>query len=73
MSGWLTRGRAMLAKRLARQGLAMPAAALAAALLQSVLSAGVPAAAVSNTINAARLLAAGQGRARVSSQPRLPP
>jgi RNA polymerase sigma factor (sigma-70 family) len=63
LSGWLTRGRAMLAKRLARQGLAMSAAALAAALSQNALSAGVPAAAVSNTINAARRLAAGQGAA----------
>ncbi len=60
LSGWLTRGRAMLAKRLARQGLAMSAAALAAALSQNVLSAGVPAAAVSNTTKAASLLAAGQ-------------
>ena len=62
LSGWLTRGRAMLAKRLARQGLAMSAAALAAALSQNVLSAGVPAAAVS-PIKAASLLAAGQGAA----------
>jgi RNA polymerase sigma factor (sigma-70 family) len=62
LSGWLTRGRAMLAKRLARQGLAMSAAALAAALSQNVLSAGVPAAAAS-TIKAASLLAAGQGAA----------
>jgi len=46
LSGWLTRGRAMLAKRLARHGLAMSAAALAAALSQNVLSAGMPAAAV---------------------------
>jgi RNA polymerase sigma factor (sigma-70 family) len=61
VSGWLTRGRALLAKRLTRQGLAMSAAALAAALSQNALSAGVPAAAVSNTINAARLLAVGQG------------
>jgi RNA polymerase sigma factor (sigma-70 family) len=61
VSGWLTRGRAMLAKRLARQGLALSAAALAAALSQNMSSAGtVPAAVVSNTINAARLLAAGQ-------------
>ncbi|HEV3118103.1 MAG TPA: sigma-70 family RNA polymerase sigma factor, partial [Gemmataceae bacterium] len=57
LSGWLTRGRAMLAKRLARQGLAMSAAALAAVLSQNVLSAGVPPTAVSNTIKAARLLA----------------
>jgi RNA polymerase sigma factor (sigma-70 family) len=67
LSGWLTRGRAMLAKRLARQGLAMSAAALAAALSQNVLSAGVPAAAVSNTIKAASLLAAAQGAATGAS------
>lgn len=63
LSGWLTRGRAMLAKRLARHGLTVSCAALAMALPRAELSAGVPAAVVSSTIHAARLLAAGQGTA----------
>jgi RNA polymerase sigma factor (sigma-70 family) len=60
VAGRLARARAMLAKRLARQGLAVPAGALAAVLSQKVASAAVPASAVASTIRAASLLAAGQ-------------
>src|SRR5262249_54746676 len=41
LSGWLTRGRALLAKRLTRHGLAVPGGALAAVLSRDVASAGV--------------------------------
>ena len=60
LSGRLTRGRAMLAKRLVRHGVAVSGGALAAVLSQNALSAGVPTPVVSNTIRAACLLAAGQ-------------
>ena len=60
LSGWLTRGRAMLAKRLARHGLAVTGGALAAVLAPGALAVGVPVSAVSTTIQAACLWAAGQ-------------
>jgi RNA polymerase sigma factor (sigma-70 family) len=63
LSGRLTRGRALLAKRLARHGLWVSGAALAAVLSQDALAVGVPAGVLSSTINAASLLAAGQGAA----------
>lgn len=63
LSGRLTRGRAMLAKRLVRHGVAVSSGALAAVLPQNLLSAGVPTSLVSNTIHAACLLAAGQAAA----------
>jgi RNA polymerase sigma factor (sigma-70 family) len=59
LSGWLTRGRALLARRLARHGLAVSGTALAAVLSQNAASAAVPAAA----LRAASLLAAGQAAA----------
>jgi RNA polymerase sigma factor (sigma-70 family) len=62
----LMRGRALLAKRLARHGLAVSGGALAAVLAQNVASAGVPASVVSATIEAATLLAAGQVAGAVS-------
>src|SRR5262249_10640224 len=49
----LATARAMLAKRLARSGLAVSGAALAAALAPTVASAGVPASVASSTIKAA--------------------
>jgi RNA polymerase sigma factor (sigma-70 family) len=58
----LARARAMLAKRLARHGLAVVGGALTAALSQEA-SAGVPASVVSATIRVATLVAAGQGAA----------
>jgi RNA polymerase sigma factor (sigma-70 family) len=67
VAGRLARARAMLAKRLARHGLAVSGGALAAALSQQATSAGVPASVVSCTIKAARLLAAGPAAAGVIS------
>ncbi len=61
LSGWLTRGRAMLAKRLARQGLAGSVAALS--LLPQKASAAVSPALVLSTTDAATLIAAGQSAA----------
>jgi RNA polymerase sigma-70 factor (ECF subfamily) len=55
----LARGRAMLAKRLARHGLAVTGAALSMVLSQGT-SADVPVSVVSSTIKAAILFAAGQ-------------
>jgi RNA polymerase sigma factor (sigma-70 family) len=69
LSGWLTRGRAMLARRLARHGLAVTAGALAAVLAPSARAAGVPASAVSNTIQAASVWAARQAAHGVISAP----
>jgi RNA polymerase sigma factor (sigma-70 family) len=63
LSGRLTRGRALLAKRLARHGLWVSGAALAEVLSQNALAAGVPAGMLSSTINAAGLLAAGHAAA----------
>ncbi|HVS37372.1 MAG TPA: sigma-70 family RNA polymerase sigma factor [Gemmataceae bacterium] len=56
----LTRGRAMLAKRLARHGLAMTAGALATLLSDGAASARVPAAVVKHTINVVTAVAVGQ-------------
>jgi RNA polymerase sigma factor (sigma-70 family) len=56
----LARGRVMLAKRLARHGLAVSGGALGAMLSQNVASTGVPSLVVSSTIKAASLFAAGQ-------------
>ncbi len=58
----LARGRAMLAKRLARHGSAVTGGVLATVLSQSA-SAGVPASVASSTIQAASLFAAGQAAA----------
>lgn len=60
LSGRLTRGRAMLAKRLARRGLLITAVGLAGALAHNVASASVPTAVASSTIKAVSLFAAGQ-------------
>jgi RNA polymerase sigma factor (sigma-70 family) len=59
----LARARAMLARRLARHGIALSAASLSVVLTQNAASACVPAAVVSKTIKAASLLAAGKGAA----------
>jgi RNA polymerase sigma-70 factor (ECF subfamily) len=53
LSGRLSRGRALLAKRLARYGLVLTAGALSAALAQQEVSASVPPAVVSATVKAA--------------------
>jgi RNA polymerase sigma factor (sigma-70 family) len=63
----LARGRAMLAKRLARHGLAVSGGALAAALAQDAASAVAPTSLVFSTINAAACVAAGQAAPAVVS------
>jgi RNA polymerase sigma factor (sigma-70 family) len=63
LSGRLSRGRTMLANRLARHGLSLTAGALATALTEKAASAGVPASVISSTIKAAPLVAAGQAAA----------
>src|SRR5215475_1370820 len=60
LAGRLTRGRAMLARRLARLGLAVSGGALAAVFSQEAASAGVPISVVASTIKAASMFAAGQ-------------
>jgi RNA polymerase sigma factor (sigma-70 family) len=59
----LTRARSMLARRLARHGLAVGGGALATMLSRNVASAGVPAPVACATLKAASLLAAGQAAA----------
>jgi RNA polymerase sigma factor (sigma-70 family) len=59
----LAAARALLARRLARHGLPVSGAALAAVLSQQAAAAGVPAAVASATIKAASLYAAGQAAA----------
>jgi RNA polymerase sigma factor (sigma-70 family) len=63
----LARAKALLAKRLARQGLAFSGGALAAVLSQKVAGASVPTSVVSATIQAAGLDATGQATAGVIS------
>jgi RNA polymerase sigma factor (sigma-70 family) len=69
VAGRLARARTMLAKRLARRGLALPGGVLTAVLSQSVAAAHVPAWLVSSTIKATSLFAAGQGTAGLISAP----
>ena len=59
----LARARAMLARRLARQGLAVSGATLLEVLSQNAASASVPAALMSSTIKAVTLVASGQAMA----------
>jgi RNA polymerase sigma factor (sigma-70 family) len=59
----LARGRTMLGKRLARQGVAVPSGALAAMVLPDEATAGVPTSVVSATIKAVSLSAAGKATA----------
>jgi RNA polymerase sigma factor (sigma-70 family) len=56
----LARGRALLAKRLVRRGLSVPAISLAATALQQEASGAVPAALLTSTIKAVGALAAGE-------------
>jgi hypothetical protein len=67
LSGWLTRGRLMLARRLARHGLPVSSGVLVSVVTENALTAGVPAAVVSTTMNAAGLLAAGPAATGVLS------
>ena len=59
----LRRARMKLARSLARQGVTLPAAALATALSQNAASASAPVAAMSSAIKGATLVAAGQSLA----------
>jgi RNA polymerase sigma factor (sigma-70 family) len=63
VGGRLARARVMLAKRLARRGVALSAGALASVLSEKVALAGVPFSVVSSTITAASRFAAGQAAA----------
>jgi uncharacterized protein (TIGR02246 family) len=67
VAGRLARARVMLAKRLARHGLAISGGSLAAVLSQNAASACVPTSVVSSTINAATSVAAGQAATAVVS------
>ncbi|HZY86800.1 MAG TPA: sigma-70 family RNA polymerase sigma factor [Gemmataceae bacterium] len=67
--GRLARARKLLAGRLARQGVTLPAAALAAVLTQNAASAAVPAALADETVRAAGLFAAGSAAAGVVAPP----
>jgi RNA polymerase sigma factor (sigma-70 family) len=60
VSSRLSRGRLLLAKRLAQHGVALPGGSLAVMLAGSAASASVPTSLVSTTVKAASLLAAGQ-------------
>jgi RNA polymerase sigma factor (sigma-70 family) len=60
LSSRLARGRAMLAGRLTRHGVAVSAGALAAALAQQAASAGVPSGLLASTVKSSALLAAGE-------------
>jgi RNA polymerase sigma factor (sigma-70 family) len=59
----LARGRAMLAKRLARRGIEVSATALAGAIAQQTASGSVPAVLLTNTVKVAAGLAAGEATA----------
>jgi RNA polymerase sigma factor (sigma-70 family) len=63
LSARLTRARAILARRLARYGVALSAASLAAVLTQNGASASVPTTVLSSTIKAMLSIAAGQAAA----------
>lgn len=63
----LTRARTMLAKRLARYGLAVTGGTIAAVLPQQALSASAPPSVVSSTIKAAILVSAGQAAGTISA------
>src|SRR5262245_23635654 len=62
-AGRLSRARTMLAMRLSRRGVVLPAATLPLLLVQNAASGGVPAAAIVSTVKAATLVATGQAMA----------
>src|SRR5206468_413789 len=64
----LARGRAMLARRLSRHGLAVSAVSLAAVLSHQAVAASVPSLVLSSTITAAGLVAAGQAATTISAK-----
>jgi RNA polymerase sigma factor (sigma-70 family) len=63
LSGWLTRGRRMLAGRLSRQGPVLAGGVLSLLLTQQAASGCLPAAVVATTIETATLVAAGRAAA----------
>jgi RNA polymerase sigma factor (sigma-70 family) len=67
LSGRLARGRALLARRLSRNGLAVTGAAVAALLSSQAAPACVPAALLSQTVQAAPLVAAGKATSGIVS------
>jgi RNA polymerase sigma factor (sigma-70 family) len=69
LAGQLTRGRALLARRLARHGLAVSGGALAAVFSQEAASAEVPTSVAAATIKAASMFAAGQASPGAISVP----
>jgi RNA polymerase sigma factor (sigma-70 family) len=69
VAGWLSRARAMLAKRLGRRGVLLSGGSLAAMLVEYGAPANVPAAVAASTIQAATLFAAGHVAAGVISTP----
>jgi serpin B len=66
VAGRLARGRALLAARLARRGVALPVVAVVAALSDGVASAGVPAPLATATLEVAAGRAVGMTAARVT-------
>jgi RNA polymerase sigma factor (sigma-70 family) len=60
VSGRLSRARAVLAKRLSRQGVSLSAGALAVLVAHESASAGMPAKLIDSTVEAASLMAAGR-------------
>jgi RNA polymerase sigma factor (sigma-70 family) len=60
LAGRLARGRKLLARRLASRGVVLSAGSLAAVVSQNVASAGVPTSLLSSTLEAAKMLEAGQ-------------
>jgi RNA polymerase sigma factor (sigma-70 family) len=67
LAGRLTRGRALLANRLARRGLPVTGGTLATLLCQKAASASVPTSVLSSTIKAVTLVAAGKPLAKLVS------
>jgi RNA polymerase sigma factor (sigma-70 family) len=69
LSGHLTRGRSMLARRLTRQGILLSAGTLAAMLARQRAAACVPTLLISSTIEATVSVAAGRPAANQSTSP----
>lgn len=67
IAGWLARARSLLAKRLARRGLAVSGGTLAVVVSQQAASASVPTSVMAGTIKAATLFAAGPATAGMIS------
>src|SRR5262249_34989900 len=63
VAGRLARGRKLLAERLAKRGVVLPAGGLAVLAAQAGASSGIPASLVSNTARAAVLLVSGRAGA----------